>query len=51
MLKSKPIKILRPPQNKFRLVFFWITTHPKFDITILSFIILNTLVLMVKWYQ
>ena len=43
-LKLQPIKQMRPPINKFRIVFFKLVTHTYFEISIITVIVLNTLV-------
>ena len=51
VLRSAPIRKIQPPNNHFRLWFFKIESHPQFENTIFVMIALNTLVLMLKWYQ
>ena len=51
VLRSEPIQKLKAPANKFLRVFFHIHEMKAFHNFILICIILNTLVLMIKWYQ
>jgi hypothetical protein len=51
VLRCAPIKKLQPPENKFRLFFFKIQDSKKFENLIFICILLNSLMLMVKWYQ
>jgi hypothetical protein len=50
-LRCAPIKKLQPPENKFRLFFFKIQDSKKFENFIFICILLNSFMLMVKWYQ
>ncbi len=40
-----------PPNNRFRLFFFKIQNNPFFEKFIFGCITLNTVILMLKWYQ
>lgn len=51
VLRSAPIRKIQPPNDRFRLWFFTIESHPQFENTIFIMIALNTLLLMLKWYQ
>ena len=51
VLRSAPIKKIMPPDNKFRLFFFKIQSSPKFERFIFISILINTILLMLKWYQ
>lgn len=51
VLRSAPIKKIMPPENPFRLFFFKIQKSTSFNNFIFVSIVLNTLVLMLKWYQ
>jgi hypothetical protein len=51
VLRSAPIKKIMPPKNKFRLAFFKIQSSPHFNRFIFFCILINTILLMLKWYQ
>jgi hypothetical protein len=51
VLRSQPIKKAKPPTNKCRLLFFKVYTHRYFERAIQGIIILNTMVLMLRWYR
>lgn len=47
--RISPKKKSTPPENENRRLFYWISTHPLFDIVIISIIIFNTLVLAMTY--
>ena len=51
MFRSKPKKMVKQHKNQIRNTFLQISNHPSFDVIIMVCIILNTLVLMLKWYD
>lgn len=51
VLKSSPEPKRRPPESKLRLIFFKIEENLWYQRFILGSIILNTVVLALKWYQ
>lgn len=50
-LSAKPIKAVIPPNNAFRKMCYRIISSKYFDNFILVCIIINTIILPVKWYQ
>lgn len=51
VLRSSPIKKILPPKNLIRRLLFEIYNHRYFERGIQVCIILNTVVLMLKWYR
>ena len=51
VLRSEPMRRLRPPENKFRGFLFGIQESKWFENVTTGCIIANTLVLMIKWYE
>ena len=51
VINSKPIKKLKAPDNWFRKALFNLQEKKWFEYFILSCIMVNTVVLMVKWYN
>ncbi len=50
VLRSEPMRKLRPPENRFRAQLFRIQENKWFENFTTCAIIANTAVLMVKWY-
>ena len=50
VLRSAPIKRIKPPEGKIRMVFYKIQGHQYFETFIFLSIILNTVFLTMKWY-
>lgn len=51
VLRSAPIKKIMPPKNCIRLFFFKLQSKPAFEKFIFFCILVNTILLMLKWYQ
>lgn len=51
VINSKPVKKFKPPSSKIRKICFFIQDHRFFDRLILACIILNTIVLTLRWYD
>jgi hypothetical protein len=51
VLRSEPMRKLRPPENKLRAFLFSIQESKWFENVTTCCIIANTLVLMVRWYE
>ena len=51
VLRSAPITRIKPPESKFRLFFFNISQRQAFERFIFMSIVLNTIVLTMKWYE
>jgi hypothetical protein len=49
-LKAKPIKVRKPPINKVRRFLYDMQKKKAFDNCIFVCIVLNTIILPVKWY-
>ena len=50
-LKAKPIRVLKIPNNSFRKKCFYLSRSKRFNDVIFVCIVLNTLVIMIKWYE
>ena len=50
-LKAKPIKFHMTPKNKIRKFFFVLSKNKIFDRTIFACIVVNTLILLIKYYN
>lgn len=50
-MRAAPIKRIRPPPGRFRLVCFNIMQNKIFEHFIFICIVLNTIVLTLKWYE
>lgn len=51
VINSKPVKKLKPPSSKIRKISFVIQDHRYFDRLILVCILMNTIVLTLRWYD
>jgi hypothetical protein len=50
-LRSAPIKKIKPPTNRFLVYFYKIQNDRRFENFIFGCIILNSILLCLKWYQ
>jgi hypothetical protein len=50
LIKAKPLIKTRYPENRCRQIFFKLAKNKHFDNIILAAIILNTIILAIKWY-